>query len=447
VHGRTADQRTPTWRRVLRSAARVQIAVTLALVPAGIVLFNQLSLISPLANAVAIPVVSWIVTPVALVGSACAVLPGPSVWLAEGLLALAHDVFAVLAAGLESLSALPAAMRAVATPPWPAIALGVFGIGWGLAPPGCPSRRLGLALALPLFVWPAVRPTPGELWLTALDVGQGSAVLLETHDRAWLYDSGPRYSNDSDAGERIVLPYLRYRGIARLDGLIVSHLDADHAGGTAAILRGIDVARVVTSVRSDDPLFLGRAVDRCIDGMHWGDGALRFQVLHPTAADYERRRPTNAMSCVVLAAVDERRVLLAGDVSATDEAAVLARWPGLRAEWLAAPHHGSRSSSSAALLATLGARHAVAQAGYRNRYGHPDPTVVARYAQYGVDLARTDRAGALQWRFTADGGVARRAWRSERVRYWHDRAETAFARAEPGDEPFDIVPSEPFIAG
>jgi competence protein ComEC len=195
-------------------------------------------------------------------------------------------------------------------------------------------------------------------------------------------------------------------------------------------------------------MFDGRAVERCVAGQRWSDGSLEFRVLHPAAADYERRRTTNAMSCAVLVVAGPHRVLLTGDIGSADEAAILARWPGLAADWMAAPHHGSRSSSSAPLLSALGAREAVAQAGYRNRYGHPDAGVAARYAEAGIALRRTDHAGALQWRMRPDGGTRHSAWRTEGVRYWHNRpGPRAPADAEADDEPTDPVPIEPFIAG
>jgi competence protein ComEC len=448
VHGRVADRAVPGWRRALAAGARVQVAVTLALMPATVVLFHQLSLVSPIANAVAIPVVSWIVTPLALAAGVLATLPPGFGVVANALLGAAHAVFEALAAWLAWTAAWPGSARAVATPPWPAIALAAIGIAWLLAPPGWPARGFGAVIALPLFVWPPERPGVGELWVTALDVGQGSAILVEARDRAWLYDTGPRYSSDSDAGERIVLPHLRHRGIARLDGMVVSHLDSDHSGGTAALLRGLPARRVISSIAPSHPMFDGRAVERCEAGQRWSDGALEFTVLHPPAADYERRRATNAMSCVVLVVAGSGRVLLTGDIGIAEEAAILARWPGLAANWLAAPHHGSRSSSSARLLTALGAREAVAQAGYRNRYGHPDAGVAARYAEAGIVLRRTDHAGALQWRMGPDGHVRHSAWRTERVRYWHNRPGARVQTDVDGEEePMEPVPIEPFIAG
>ncbi len=228
----------------------------------------------------------------------------------------------------------------------------------------------------------------------------------------------------------------------------MSHLDSDHSGGTAAVLRGMAVKRILSSVAASNPMFGGRPVQPCVAGERWSDGLLQFTLLHPRADDYAHRRTANAMSCVVLATFGGHRLLFTGDIGAAEEGALVARWPALRADWLAVPHHGSRSSSSARLLAAVGAREAVAQAGYRNRYGHPDPTVAARYAEHGITLHRTDHAGALQWRFLPDGSTRRSAWRTESVRYWHNRPRLA-ATTEGDDDDDAATPLviEPFIAG
>ena len=160
-----------------------------------------------------------------------------------------------------------------------------------MAPPGWPLRAVGAVAILPMFVWPAMRAADGEVWVTALDVGQGSALLVETKQQVWLYDAGPRYSADTDAGERLILPYLRHRGIGKLDGLIVSHLDNDHSGGAASILRAVPVDRVVSSIASGHPVLNARAdAERCAAGMQWTAGTLMFAVLHPALADYEAKR-------------------------------------------------------------------------------------------------------------------------------------------------------------
>jgi competence protein ComEC len=434
IHGRPLPQTHRFGMAALKTAARVQVAVTLALVPATVLLFQQVSLVAPLANALAIPVVSWIVTPLALAGTVVAALPEPFGALAGLLLAAANAVFAALAAVISALSSTSWAMVPVAAPPLAWVLLAVAGVVWLLAPPGWPARGLGAVAVLPLFVWPSERPAAGALWITALDVGQGSAVVLETRERAWLYDTGPRYSQDSDAGERVVLPFLRSRGIGALDGVVVSHLDLDHSGGTAAVLRGIEVRRLLSSIPPQHAALAGAVAERCIAGQQIDAGDLRLRVLHPTAADYERRLPSNAMSCVVQAQVGSVSVLLTGDIPAREELALAGREPRLSANWLMVPHHGSRSSSGAAFLDAVKPGVALAQAGYRNRFGHPDPEVAARYATRGIEFVRTDHAGATQWRYGPDGAVQTRSSRAIAVRYWHNRPGAGRAVPAAGDD-------------
>ena len=448
VHGRPRPVGGATLG-ALRAAARVQIAVTLALVPATVLLFQQVSLIAPFANAVAIPLVSWVVTPLALLGAACAAVPVIEA-AAHPLLVAADTVFAGVAALLQFLAAPSWAALTLPAPPSFALLMAAFGIAWCLAPPGWPARWLGAVALLPLLVWPGDRPGVGDLWLTALDIGQGSAIVVETREQAWLYDTGPRYSQESDAGERVVLPYLRSRGIRVLDGLIVSHLDQDHSGGAASVLRGIEVRRVISSIASGHPVLGGILAERCVAGLEWTSGDLQWRIVHPLASDYDRRLSTNAMSCVALVRSGATVVLLTGDLPARDEEALVVRDHDLHAALLMVPHHGSRSSSSAALLAAVQPAAAVAQAGYRNRFGHPHAEVLARYSERGVPLIRTDHAGAAQWRFGPDGHVEFRSWRSLAARYWHNRpgagqrttAEAADESVEEGDtgQPFFGMP-------
>ncbi len=444
VQGRAVRAAASGVRALLRAAARVQIAVTLALVPATVLLFHQLSIVSPLANAVAIPVVSWAVTPLALLGAALAVLPVPVSLLSEPVLGAADAIFAIVAVLLQWAASFAWANVPVATPPLALVVLAAVGVIWLLAPPGWPARAAGGVAMIPMFVWPAMRAAENEVWVTALDVGQGSAVLVETKDQTWLYDAGPRYSADTDAGERLILPYLRHRGFGRLDGLIVSHLDSDHSGGAASILRALPVDRVISSIASGHPVLGARSgVERCAAGMGWSSAALTFAVLHPALSDYEAKRSTNSMSCVVLITSGETRLLLTGDVPLADELAMLAREPALRADWLAVPHHGSRSSSGALLLDTLSATTAVAQAGYRNRFRHPDPEITARYEARKIRFFRTDHAGALQWRFARDGSSAVASSRQAEARYWHNRPGTRGQSAGVGT--IDIESAQPDV--
>jgi competence protein ComEC len=429
------------WRARLREAARVQVAVTLALVPLTLLLFQQIAVLSIIANAVAIPLVSLLVTPLALLAALFVLLPEPLASFAVPCLAFAHALLQALHA-LLSVIAQPAwASVALPAPPGWSVALAVAGVAWLLAPPGWPLRWAGAAWLLPMLVWPAARPGDGELWVTALDVGQGTAVLVESKEHALLYDTGPRYSGAADAGSRIVLPYLRWRGIDRLDLLVVSHLDSDHSGGAASILRGLPVSAVASSIDPAHPSLRGTAaVQRCEAGQRLRVGPMHLDVLRPLAADYAQPRlRSNAASCVVRVTLGAHRLLLTGDVPAREEAELLAREPDLRVDWISAPHHGSSSSSSEALLDATRPKWASVQAGYRNRFGHPDPQVLGRFLARDVRVVRSDESGAAQWRFADGRATEVHRWRASAHRYWHHRPGRGAAaeRALPDDDAVD----------
>jgi competence protein ComEC len=390
---------------------RAQWAVTLGLIPALLALFQQFSLVSPIANAVAIPLVSLVVTPLALMA---VVLPS------QPLLALAHALLAGLMTLLEWLAAPSWAMwQQAAPPPW-TIPMAILGCVWLLLPAGFPARWLGALLLLPLATIAPPRPAPGELRLTVLDVGQGLAVHVQSAAHDLLYDAGPQYSREANSGNRIILPYLRALGVRRLDGMVVSHRDRDHAGGAQSVLDGLPVGWLSSSLPAEDAL---RAVQvaprRCVAGERWEWDGVRFEFLHPRAADYETPAVSdNDLSCVLRVGAGERSVLLAGDIGTAVEAR-LAATPGLlQADYLVAPHHGSRGSSSRAFVAAVGAREVIFTAGYRNRFRHPHLEVAARYAAAGARLLRTDRDGAVTLRVGALGS-ATELERERAQRYWH----------------------------
>ena len=388
---------------------RAQWAVTLGLIPALLALFQQFSLVSPLANAVAIPVVSFIVTPLALIAAA---LPF------DALLLLAHQILAWLMAFIAWLADLPLAVWQQAAPPAWAVALGLLGCAWLLLPRGFPSRWAGAVLMLPLVLVEPARPTPGELRLTVLDVGQGLAVHAQTAAHDLIYDTGPQFSPDANSGNRILLPYLRAAGVRRLDGLIVTHQDQDHAGGALSLLDGLPVAWTASAMPADHPFREAPGHRPCLDGQSWEWDGVRFEMLHPEQADYARGLKSNDLSCVLKATAAAGSALLTGDIETLSERALSQRHGGrLRADVLLAPHHGSRTSSSPEFLAAVGADTVIFPVGYRNRFRHPNAEVLRRHEATGARLARTDRDGAV----TVEFAVPRRQTfeREARRRYWH----------------------------
>ena len=410
------DAEKPRWRTALKSATLTQYAVTLGLVPLTVLLFGQASLVSPLANAVAIPLISFLVTPLALLGS---VLPAPlSVWC----LGFAHFLVAELAQVLNWLSGFSLAVWTVPIPEWWMFALALLGTIWMLAPRGWPARYLGLFAWLPLVLNTPVHPRAGEMWVTAFDVGQGMALLIETEQHRFLYDTGPSYSPESDGGNRVILPYLRARGINRLDGIMITHSDTDHAGGALSIMKEIKVERVSSSLPLEHPIVRAAPLhERCSAGQSWHWDGVDFAVLHPTAAIYDSEKwKPNARSCTLKVTLNGQTILLPGDIEAAQEAELIAdKGVELAADVLLAPHHGSGTSSTLPFLQVVRPQLALFQVGYRNRYRHPKQEVFERYGELGIRRLRSDEAGAISLRFGSAMEVSE--YRREHARYWYGR--------------------------
>jgi competence protein ComEC len=263
-------------------------------------------------------------------------------------------------------------------------------------------------------------PAAGELWLTVLDVGQGLAVVARTGNHVLLYDAGPAFNASADSGTRVVLPYLRGEGVARLDALVVSHDDRDHSGGAESVIDGMQVALLWSSLPEDHPLLSGHTPHRaCEAGRGWEWDGVTFEFLHPAAPAGQDGRANNR-SCVLRIAAPGGRVLLAGDIERAAERELLRRAPGLlAADVLLVPHHGSATSSSAEFVEKVAPRYAVFTVGYRNRFGHPREDVIERYRGAGSALLRTDASGAIEMRL-APQALRVQAERDRSRRYWHE---------------------------
>ncbi len=406
-------QRLAALRTGVVGAAREQWVVTLALTPLSLLLFNQVSLVGLLANAVAIPWVTLVVTPLAMAGVLCAPLWSAAAGAAGWLTAL-----------LQWLAGWPLASISVAAAPlWCAVA-GV--LGGSLLAMRLPlhMRLLGLPLLLPVLLWQPVRVAPGQFELLAADIGQGNAVLVRTATHSLLYDTGPRFSRESDAGHRVLVPLLRALG-ERLDRLVLSHRDADHIGGAPAVLAMQPRATLLSSIEATHELQALRPAARCTAGQQWAWDGVQFEVLHPAAADYDAPNKSNAMSCVlrISTPTDTHHpqpvvALLGGDIETPQELRLeSSQRDRIKADFLLVPHHGSKTSSSAVFLDAVRPRVALAQAGYRNRFGHPVDGVVARYEERHIPLVRSSDCGAAIWRSDRPDDV--QCQRQVARRYWH----------------------------
>jgi competence protein ComEC len=405
--------------RAARSALgllREQAVVTVALAPLALLLFGQFSLVGLAANLIAIPWVTLVITPLAMLGVLL-----PPLWDAA---ALAVQGFGLVLAWLGQW-------------PWAAIHRPIPPLGLALAAVmggvllvlRLPAqwRVAGLFLLAPGLFWTPARPAPGVFEVVAIDVGQGSALLVRTAGHSLLFDAGPRYGADSDAGDRVVVPLLRALG-ERPDAVVISHKDSDHAGGAQAVRVVWPQARWLSSFDADP-------ARRCLAGQSWTWDGVRFDMLHPNPdhyrADGSAALASNAMSCTLRISAGVQSAWLSGDLDAERETRLSLAQPGLRATLLIAPHHGSKSSSSPVLLNTLRPHTVLVQSGYRNRFGHPAPEVLARYRERGMRWVNSPDCGAATWRSDRPGEVA--CERDRYRRYWHHRSPAAGAAAGAGE--------------
>ncbi|HEY1226861.1 MAG TPA: DNA internalization-related competence protein ComEC/Rec2, partial [Ramlibacter sp.] len=401
-----APRQARWWHKPL-ALLREQLVVTLALAPLTLLLFGQVSLVGLAANLVAIPWVTLVVTPLAMAGVAV-----PPAW------DLAASAVQALAWGLQLLASLPFAVWTAPVPPVWAGAAGVVGglllaMRWPL-----PVRALGVPLLLPVLLWQAPRPAAGEFDLLAADVGQGNAVLVRTATHTLVFDTGPRYGSDGDAGQRVLVPLLRALG-ERVDTVVLSHRDSDHTGGAASVLATQPQAALLASLEPGHPLAALRPLQPCRAGQHWAWDGVAFDVLHPTEAEAATAAKPNAASCVLRVATPAQSALLTGDIEQPQEAALLARQAPLHATVLLVPHHGSRTSSSAAFLDAVRPRWAMVQAGYRHRFGHPAPDVLDGYSERRIAVVDSPRCGAATWSSATPDAM--RCQREAERRYWHHR--------------------------
>lgn len=406
--------------RRLAQLLRSQWLIALGLAPVLIVCTGQLSLLAPLVNLLALPLFTLVIVPLALAGALWLPLsPALSAWLWR-LSDTGLVVFQQLLLALERW--LPPTHGYVPVlPPLLIVAMAVAGLVL-IAPRGLPMKGLALVMALLVLSY---RPPPlanGDLNLTVLDVGQGLTVVVETAAGTLVYDVGPRYQQGRGrvftTADAALLPFLRSRGLRRVDTLVLSHADNDHAGGWRELLRELPVS----SLYSGEPV-AQLSTESCHRGQSWRWGGVRFQFLTVAEGNDSSINSTNNSgnnrSCVLLISAAGHHFLLPGDIETPVEQALVRRYGGaLAAAVLVAPHHGSHSSSSWALLKQVRPQHVVFSCGYRNPFGHPHASVVRRYQQQGSVLHATPRHGAVAFRLRSGRLLTPTHYRQRLRRYW-----------------------------
>jgi len=393
---------------------RIQWVIGLGLAPVLLFWFQQVPLASPVANFVAVPVVSFVTVPLSLLGGALLqVWPSAAHWLLLPA-ALSLELLWPL---LEGLSQFPHSLWFAPQPPLWTLFTALIGLAWLLAPKGTPARWMGTFWILPLVLFKPPEVEHGMARFTLLDVGHGLAAIVQTTNHVLLYDSGPRYSDQFNAGSAVVIPFLRQQGIQALDRVVLSHDDIDHTGGYDAISQQIPIHHVMQSTNIPQ---LRPDAEFCMAGNQWQWDGVDFLVLHP-ASGYQDRRDNN-MSCVVQISTQTDKLLLTGDMERQVETQLVKFFStnddNLKADVLVVPHHGSRSSSSEQFVQAVTPKYALFSVGYRNRYGLPKIDVVERYQRNGATALYTHSSGAITMMLGTAQLRPPDTYRSEHRHYW-----------------------------
>lgn len=396
----------------LHSALQTQWAVTVGMIPLLLLMFNQFSITSPVANAVAIPLISFVVTPLALLGSFLG-------W--EAPLYGAYHALELCMSVLRNLDQLPISTWQQHAPETWTLLFAVLGVSWLLLPRGFPLRWFGLLGLLPMLLIRPDPPMPGEMRVTVLDVGQGLSVVVQTAQHVLLYDAGSKYSEKNDAGSRIVVPFLRGEGVHQLDGFIVSHDDMDHSGGMQAVLAQIPVDWMASSLPQPIAVMNSMETMRCYSGQAWRWDGVDFEIISPSLGSYsDGEIRDNNRSCVLKVTSPSGSLLLTGDIEKKVESQLLTTQSAtLESDVLLVPHHGSKTSSGVDFIATVRPSLSVFTVGYLNRHKHPNAEVLARYQAMGSKIYRSDEHGALKLTFSHQQ-IRVESQRRRKQHYWHD---------------------------
>jgi competence protein ComEC len=396
----------------LGGTLKINWATTVALSPLLLFFFQQVSLIAPLANLIAVPVVSFLVVPLSLL-SVLVMWVSPA--LAGNLFVLIDVVLQGLWWLLSELAEMPLSVINHAQPPVWALCFAIPGILIILAPAGMPARWLGLVMFLPLAFTESERPEPGGFKMTLLDVGQGLSAVVQTSGHVLVYDTGAKFSQQSDMGRSVVLPFLRKQGIDKIDSLVISHGDNDHIGGAESLMKGIDTGQVLTSVPQQ---LSSHAPVACMKGQSWRWDGVMFTMLSPAPSGFVSE---NDNSCVLRIQSEKGVVLLVGDIEAAAETWLVEAYGGqLKADVLIAPHHGSKTSSTRPFLQKVQPDYVLIPAGYRNQFGFPHQSVLKRYQDVNAQWLNVAEQGAIFVDAETDS-LAVQTMRRRESRYWNSR--------------------------
>ncbi|MCW8885118.1 MAG: DNA internalization-related competence protein ComEC/Rec2 [Motiliproteus sp.] len=404
--------------------SRLQLTISLLMLPLLAFQFYQVPLVSPLVNLIAVPVVSFLLLPLAFVSLIAAAI-------SDQLSALGfHGCGVLIQLGFQFLAWMDSNLNWIWHPPvisYGALVMALLGVLVLFLPAAFPGRWLGTLLWLPMLTGSTQPFRDGEFRLTTLDVGQGLSVVVETANHRMLYDTGRSFRSGFNLAEAVVEPYLRQRGIHQLDLLMISHGDNDHAGGAVNIVKAFEPERVISSAR-----FEGIATTPCYAGQRWHWDGVDFELLHPQPLAFPKSllkstalsKPNhsssrNNRSCVLKISGLQSSVLLTGDIETVVEEQLLKKYGEfLNVDILLAPHHGSKSSSSDSFLDQVSPEMVIVSSGYRNRFGHPHPSVIKRIRQREIPVYDTAKSGAISVQSSVKQPLLLIEYTEKKQHYW-----------------------------
>lgn len=393
----------------------LQLTLLLGLLPLTVLSFGHVAWLAPVVNLLILPLFNFVIVPGALLG---ALLDGPLAPAGDLLLRVSWYAVRSALALVAAFADWPAARVHVATSAGLVAVAVLLAMLWAVLPPGWPGRKVALIAAAASMLLRPVAPPAACVEITALDVGQGLAMVLRTRTRVLVFDTGPAFRNGGDTGQLVLVPYLQAAGIDRVDLLMVSHADNDHAGGVASLLAAVPVERIMTGGFIER---IARTQWRCRRGLAWYWDGVRFSVMHPGGTDTGRSASDNDESCVLEIATGRHRALMTGDIERAAETRLLESGSLSEVDLVVVPHHGSLTSSSEPFVRRLDADVALVSAGFDNRWNLPRAEVVERWERTGARVFNTAVSGALRTRMCGDTGLGTvSAHRADARRYWHE---------------------------
>ncbi len=393
-----------------KSAIKIHWVTAIGLAPLLLYSFQQVSIISPFANFITVPIISFLVVPLCLLS---VVFMFISPVITEQLLFLVDKVLQGVESILSLMSELPYAAVTTGSPPIAAIPVALLGVLILLSPKGLPARWLGLFFLLPLLFIYTERPKQGEVFMTLLDVGQGLSAVIETAHHVLIFETGAKYSNQFDMGNAVVIPFLNSKGINVVDTLLISHADNDHIGGANSILDQVKVDKILTSVPN---LLEQFSPERCLRGLSWEWDQVKFEIISPNQNFFESE---NNNSCVLKVNSNHGQILLTGDIEKlAEDWLVMNAAQQLNSDILIAPHHGSKTSSTLAFLQNVSPKEILIPTGYRNRFSFPHLEVIDRYENIKSNWKSTSNEGAITVKMK-NNTILVHSHREDHGKYWN----------------------------